>query len=115
EERSDALEARAHAHVLAAPEGEEPGNRLGVRHGGLARSGRRIREERENAAERLLEVAPLDDHVELSVCQQELRTLESFGQRLTDRLGDDPRAGEADQGGGPGGGEVSQERGAPRG
>src|SRR5437899_3951977 len=65
--------------------------------GGLRRSGRRVGEERQNAAERLLEVAPIDDHVELSVRQQELRALESLGKRLTDRLGDDPRPGKADQ------------------
>src|SRR5256712_11198416 len=65
--------------------------------GGLPRSGRLVSEERENAAERLLEGAPLDDHVELSVGQQELRALESLGERLTDRLGDDARPGAANQ------------------
>src|SRR4030095_5186696 len=79
---------------------------------GLARSGRLGGEERENAAERLLEVAPLDDHVELSVREQELRALESLGQRLTDRLGDDPRSGEADQGTRVGEGDVAQHPGA---
>src|SRR5262245_63266915 len=64
---------------------------------GLARSGRLGGEERENAAERLLEVAPLDDHVELAVREQEFRALESLGERLTDRLGDDPRSRESDQ------------------
>src|SRR5215813_5369421 len=54
-------------------------------------------EEGENAAERLLEFAPLDDHVELPVRQQELRPLEPFRQRLANRLRDDPGAGEADQ------------------
>src|SRR2546425_1152484 len=65
--------------------------------GRLPRSGRLVGEEGENAAEHLLEVAPLDDHVELSVRQQELRALESLGKRLTDRLGDDRRPGKADQ------------------
>src|SRR5438093_6973522 len=64
---------------------------------GLPRSGRLVGEERENAAGRLLEVAPVDDHVELTVREQEFRALESLGQRLPDRLGDDPRPGEADQ------------------
>src|SRR5439155_1408893 len=64
---------------------------------GLPRSGRLGGEEGENAAERVLEVAPLDDHVELSVREQELRALEAFGERLADRLGYDPRPGEADQ------------------
>src|SRR2546429_9284367 len=64
---------------------------------GLPRSGRLGGEEGEDAAEHLLEVAPLDDHVELSVREQELRALKSFGERLADRLGDDPRPREADQ------------------
>src|SRR5713226_1833194 len=49
--------------------------------GRLPRSGRLVGEEGENAAEHLLEVAPLDDHVELSVRQQKLRALESLAKR----------------------------------
>src|SRR2546427_3612985 len=63
----------------------------------LTRSGRLGGEERENAAEGLLEITPLDDHVELAVREQELRALESLGQRLTDRLRNDPWSGEPDQ------------------
>src|SRR5262245_64366175 len=65
--------------------------------GNLARSGRLVGEERENAAERVLEVAPLDDQVELAVREQEFRPLEALGKRLANRLGDDTRAGEPDQ------------------
>ena len=44
QQRLDALEARAHPRVLAAPQGEEPGHRLGVRHAGSAwAAGRRRR------------------------------------------------------------------------
>src|SRR5207245_11790329 len=56
----------------------------------LTRSGRRGGEERENAAEGLLEIPPRADHVELAVREQERRALEYRGQRLTDRRGDDP-------------------------
>src|SRR5207245_10454430 len=49
--------------------------------------GRRlIREEREQAAERVPELAALDDEVELAVLEEELGTLEAVGQRLADRL-----------------------------
>src|SRR2546426_2285001 len=65
--------------------------------GGLARPGRLVDEEGEDAPDGLLELAPLDDHVELPVREQKLGALESLGQRLPDRLGDDPRAREADQ------------------
>src|SRR5262245_66125204 len=64
---------------------------------GLPRSRRLGGEEGEDAAERFCQVAPLDDHVELSVREEELRSLEPFGERLADRLGDDPRPGEANQ------------------
>src|SRR5439155_1398868 len=60
--------------------------------------GRRlIREEREQAAERVPELAALDDEVELAVLEEELGTLEAVGQRLADRLGDHAWAGEADE------------------
>src|SRR5262245_4592254 len=65
--------------------------------GNLARSGRLVGEERENTAERVFEVAPLDDQVELAVREQEFRPLKALGKRLANRLGDDPRAGESDQ------------------
>src|SRR5437660_1691402 len=45
-----------------------------------------IREECEEAAQRVLEVAAIDDHVDLAVLEEELGALEAFGQRLADRL-----------------------------
>src|SRR5438552_2585156 len=65
--------------------------------GPLAGPGRLAGEEREDAAESLLELAPVDDEVDLTVLEQELRALEPFGQGLADRLGDHARPGEADQ------------------
>src|SRR5205814_2372249 len=65
--------------------------------GGLARLGRLVREEGQDPAQRLLEVAPVHDQVELPVLEQELRALEALGERLADRLGDDARPGEADE------------------
>src|SRR5206468_4563851 len=64
--------------------------------GGLTRLGRLVREEGQDPAQRLLEVAPVHDQVELPVLQQELRALEALGERLADRLGDDARPGETD-------------------
>ena len=52
----------------------------------------------DDAAKRLAHLAPLDDQVELTVLEQELRALEALRQRLADGLGDDPRPGEADEG-----------------
>src|SRR5512138_185478 len=78
--------------------------------GNLPRSGRLIGEERENAAERVLEFASLDDQVELAVREQEFRPLEALGKRLPDRLGDDPRPGEPDQGTRLGEDDVAQHR-----
>src|SRR5207247_763459 len=63
----------------------------------LAGPGRLAGEEREDAAEGLLELAPVDDEVDLTVLKQELRALEPFGQGLADRLGDHARPREADQ------------------
>src|SRR6267378_2946734 len=63
----------------------------------LSRLGGLVGEEGEESAQRLLEVAPVDDEVELAVLQQELRALEALGERLADRLGDDARPGEADE------------------
>src|SRR5258705_13858911 len=80
----------------------------------LPRSGWLGGEEGEDAAERVLEVAALDDHVELPVRQQELRALKSFRQRLPDRLGDDPRAGEAPQRPRFGHADSAKQREAPR-
>src|SRR6187455_2911901 len=57
-------------------------------------------EEGEDAAERLAQLAALDDHVELTVLEEELRALEAVGQRLPDRLRNHPRAREADEGAG---------------
>src|SRR5207245_5211475 len=51
---------------------------------GLARSGRLGGAKRENAAEGLREVAPLDDHVELPGREQALRRLDSRGTALTE-------------------------------
>src|SRR5438067_3691000 len=62
--------------------------------GGLARLGRLVREEGQDPTQRLLEVAPVHDQVELPVLQQELRALEALGERLADRLGDDARPAE---------------------
>src|SRR5262245_62391227 len=78
--------------------------------GNLPRSGRLIGEERENAAKRVLEFAPLDDQVELAVREQEFRPLEALGKRLPDRLGDDPRSGEPDQRARLGENDVAQHR-----
>src|SRR5262245_38438094 len=63
--------------------------------GNLARSGPLVGEVRENAAQRVLESAPLDDQVELAVPKQEFRPLEALGKRLANRPGDDLRAGES--------------------
>src|SRR5258705_243021 len=82
--------------------------------GNLPRSGRLIGEERENAAERVLEVAPLDDQVELAVREQEFRPLEALGKRLANRLGDDPRSGEPDQRARLGKNDVAEHREARR-
>src|SRR2546428_11417852 len=70
--------------------------------GPLAGPGRLSGEEREDAAESLLELAPVDDEGDLTVLEQELRALEPFGQGLADRLGDHARAGEAHQRARPG-------------
>src|SRR5262245_19367229 len=78
--------------------------------GNLPRSGRLIGEERENAAERVLEFAPLDDQVELAVREQEFRPLEPLGKRLPDRLGDDTRPSEPDERARLGEGDVAQHR-----
>src|SRR5215510_13162854 len=78
--------------------------------GNLTRSGRLVGEERENAAERVLEIAPLDDQVELAVREQEFRALEALGKRLANRLGDDPWAGETDQRARLGENDVAQHR-----
>src|SRR3989475_13245082 len=64
--------------------------------GPLAGPGRLAGEEREDAAESLLELAPADDEVDLTVLEQELRALEPFGQGLADRLGDHARPRQAD-------------------
>ena len=45
----------------------------------------------------LAHVAPVDDHVERAVIEQELAALEALGQRLAHRLLDHARAGEADE------------------
>ena len=55
---------------------------------------------RMTARERLLQLAPVHDHVQHAVLEQELRALEALGQLLADRLLDDARPGEADQGAG---------------
>src|SRR4029450_6340298 len=83
--------------------------------GNLPRSGRLVGEERENAAERVLEVAPLDDQVELAVREQEFRALEALGKRLANRLGNDARSGEPDQRARLGENDVAQHREARRG
>ena len=90
EQRLDALEARAHARVLAAAQGEEPGHGLGVRHasGRGGWSAKKARRRRSVS----LQLAALDDEVELAVLEQELRALEALGQRLADRLRDHARA-----------------------
>src|SRR4029079_3436449 len=53
---------------------------------------RLVREEGEESAKRVLELAPLDDEVELAVLEEELGALEALRQRLTDRLREDARA-----------------------
>src|SRR2546423_11709165 len=53
-------------------------------------------EERDEARDLLAQVAPVHDHVDGALLQQEFRALETFGQRLAHRLLDDARAGEAD-------------------
>src|SRR2546429_9851310 len=65
--------------------------------GPLAGPRRLAGEEREDAAESLLELAPVDDEVDLTVLEQELRALEPFGQGLAGRLGDQARSREAGQ------------------
>src|SRR3989449_8844717 len=65
--------------------------------GPLAGPGRLAGEEREDAAESLLELAPVDDEVDLTVLEQELRALEPFGQGLAGRLRGHARPGEAER------------------
>ena len=57
----------------------------------------RRRELEEHAPIVVLELAPIDDHVQHAVLEEELAALEALGQLLPDGLLDDARAGEADQ------------------
>ena len=68
-----------------------------LRRRGLRRRGGLTHQQAQQRAEFLAHVAPIDDHVERAVIEQELAALETFGQRLAHRLLDDARPGETDQ------------------
>src|SRR5262245_65562835 len=59
--------------------------------GNLARSGRLVGEERENTAERVFEVAALDDQVELAVREKVLGPMKAIWQSMAKRHGEDTR------------------------
>src|SRR5438874_8590774 len=63
-----------------------------------SRDGHSLRaEESEEAGDRRLHRRTRRDEIDHSVLDEKLRALKTLGQRLTDRLLDDPRSGETDQ------------------
>ena len=61
------------------------GNRLG------------LKQQREQVSKLVAHFAPVDDHVDRAMLEQELGTLKPFGQRLAHGLFDHARTGEADR------------------
>src|SRR5262245_59129906 len=53
--------------------------------------------EAQNASDRGLQLAPLDDQIQHAAFEQKLTALKAVGKLLPDRLFDDPRTGKADQ------------------
>src|SRR5438105_715908 len=66
-------------------------------------------EQRDEARDLVAQAAPVDDHVHGALLEEEFRALEAFGQRLTHRLLDDARPGEADERAGLGDHHVADE------
>src|SRR5438105_15533809 len=63
----------------------------------VSRGCRNPEKKREEMRELVAHLAPVDDHVDGAVLEQELRALKTFGQRFPHRLLNDARTGEADQ------------------
>src|SRR5688572_23885158 len=66
-------------------------------------------EQRDEPRDALAQLAPVDDHVDRALLEQEFRALEALGQRLAHRLLDHARAGEADERPGLGDDDISNE------
>ena len=62
--------------------------------------GLRSAHEGERASNVLLQIPPMNDSIEKSVLEEKFTSLEALGQLLANRLLDNTRSGEADQGSG---------------
>ena len=103
-EPRDVLEAELHAEALEAEQVVERIRESAPGRDGCgpappqAAAARRGRPpNRRTRDDHVLQLAPIDDHVEHAVLEQELAALKALGQLLADRLLDDARAGKADQ------------------
>ena len=75
---------------------------------------RLLHQQSQQRCDALAHVAPIDDHVQRAVLEQELAALEALGQRLAHGLLDDARTGEADERARLGQVEVAEHREARR-